>query len=672
MRTIRNWTIRRRLLSAFLGLLIPFLALAGIAGMGLRTIWLSVMEMYDVATIKQQMLSDVESSLDRLDDALRDFGRAETPVEGVELAQSVAQLHVAVARIQPGLFDHSGERTLLAAIKSRGGQIESLSQKIIRGARLAGTASTVGKLEVIRRHVNDASAILNQAQAIVLREMKEDRQRVSRTIKRILALGLATFILSGGGGVILALTLSTSLSRPVLAIVEKSRRMAEGDLSQRINIQAGGELGEAARAFNEMAERLEASTGEVARLYEEVRRYATELEGRVRERTAELEEALRVKAQFLANMSHELRTPLNFILGFSDLLQRGTGGALTPKQAHYVENIQRGGKWLFELVGNILDLSLAGGGANGLRLEAVPLAPLIQEILDMVTVQAEHRRLELITHLDPRLAVVVADRRKLAQIVANLVMNAVKFTPEGGTVRVTARHVERPADRTAGSSQPLDGSTGEGESVEITVEDTGIGIRPEHLHLIFRGFTQVDASDTRKYGGAGLGLALVRRLVDLHGGRVWAESAALGRGARFVVRLPRLTVPRPKHILMVENEAVTRDALSTALEQVGYLVERASTGAAALAALASQSLDLLILDIVLPDVEGWEVLRQVRGQKQTRDLPVLVLTGLESVQADEALARGADEFLAKPISAQVLGETVGRLLRPTPATKVTE
>ena len=201
-----------------------------------------------------------------------------------------------------------------------------------------------------------------------------------------------------------------------------------------------------------------------------------------------------------------------------------------------------------------------------------------------------------------------------------------------------------------------------GEWVEIVVQDSGIGLRPQDLEAIFQPFHQVDSSETRAYSGAGAGLALVRQLVGLHGGRVRAESAGPGLGSRFVVTLPRLEPARPLRVLVVEDEVSVLEALTIALRHAGYEVDGTPEGTDALRRLTEAPPGLMILDLGLPDVDGREILRQVRGAAQTRDLPVLVLTGLERVEAQEILALGANEFLTKPVSSRVLVETVGRLL----------
>jgi signal transduction histidine kinase/CheY-like chemotaxis protein len=403
---------------------------------------------------------------------------------------------------------------------------------------------------------------------------------------------------------------------------------------------------------------------ENAQLYEAVQQHSSVLEARIKERTGELEKALRAKAEFLATMSHELRTPLNAVIGFADLLQQGTAGSLTPKQARYVSRIFAGGKHLLGLISDILDLSLLEVGKSTLQTEAIPLAPLVQEAVDLFSVQAGQKQLEVSTALDPSLSAVIGDRRKLSQILVNLVGNAVKFTPDAGRITVTARRVSRESGRIGETVHRVsDSPVPHGSDlVEIRVTDTGIGIRPEDLERVFLGFQQLDSSEGRRYAGAGIGLALVRKLVDLHGGQVWAESEGLGRGSAFVVRIPPLELARRKRILVLEDEAPILEAVSLALEDAGYAVERAQTGTQALAAVARESPDLLILDIGLPDMDGWEILKRLRGREQTRMLPVLVLTGLGDVQAWQAHALGANEFLAKPVSIRILVDTATRLL----------
>jgi len=236
----------------------------------------------------------------------------------------------------------------------------------------------------------------------------------------------------------------------------------------------------------------------------------------------ELDQAGKLKDQFLANVSHELRTPLNSVIGFSELLLTGQveGAALSDTQRDYLETISRNGRHLLQLINELLDLSKIAAGRMDLRLEAVPLDALLREAVDSVRAQLEARRHRLALEPAPEPVSVRADRGRVLQILLNLLSNAIKFTPDGGHVMLTAR-VE-------------DG----GRHVRVAVRDTGIGIAPEDRAKLFQEFVQLDAAPSRRYEGTGLGLALSKRLVELHGGAIGVESA-LGQGSTFWFTLPR-------------------------------------------------------------------------------------------------------------------------------------
>jgi signal transduction histidine kinase/CheY-like chemotaxis protein len=265
-----------------------------------------------------------------------------------------------------------------------------------------------------------------------------------------------------------------------------------------------------------------------ARLYEAQRTAAIQLEATVEDRTRELKaanlqlaEASRQKSRFLANMSHELRTPLNSVIGFSDLLLEQTAGPLTEKQARFLTNIHNSGKHLLQLISDILDLSKVEAGKVVLQPEPLPVAATLEDILVIARGLAHKKAQTIEAQLDPELPPLQADPVRLKQILFNLLSNAIKFTPDGGRVTVTARRTSHP-----------------GEFVEIAVADTGIGIKADDLPRLFQEFVQLEAAATHHNEGTGLGLALTRRLVELHGGRIWAESLGEGRGSTFTVVLP--------------------------------------------------------------------------------------------------------------------------------------
>ncbi len=269
-----------------------------------------------------------------------------------------------------------------------------------------------------------------------------------------------------------------------------------------------------------------ASALENARLHEQVKRHAEELERKVEERTqalkvanAQLAAASRHKSEFLASMSHELRTPLNSILGFAELLHDQTFGPLNEKQQRYVHNILVSGKHLLALINDILDLSKVEAGKLEFRPEPFDLKEALEGSLTVVASAASKKNLTLSLEVDQRLSTLTADPARFKQILYNLLSNAVKFTPEGGRVTVTARPVE-------------------GTFVEIRVQDTGIGIRPEDLPKLFQEFTQLRSPLSKPHEGTGLGLALTKKLVERQGGRIWAESEGEGKGSTFTFLLP--------------------------------------------------------------------------------------------------------------------------------------
>ena len=271
--------------------------------------------------------------------------------------------------------------------------------------------------------------------------------------------------------------------------------------------------------------------GNLKRLIPAVERELREAEGRRERKRLEeevrhkqrLEDILRFKSEFIANMSHELRTPLNSIIGFSELLEDQLAGPLTEKQRGYVHNVWTSGRHLLDLINDILDLSKIEAGKIELHMETSSLREGLVAALTIVRPQAAKKRISLRSEIVAETRV-TADPLRLKQIVYNLLSNAIKFTPEGGQVSVAARTVED-------------------AFVEIAVTDTGVGIRAEDLPKLFREFSQVGGEYASEQHGTGLGLALSKRLVELHGGQIWVESEGENKGSTFAFRLPLLGVP---------------------------------------------------------------------------------------------------------------------------------
>ncbi len=382
---------------------------------------------------------------------------------------------------------------------------------------------------------------------------------------------------------------------------------------------------------------------------------------------AELARATRLKDEFLAGMSHELRTPLNAILGLSEALQEEVYGELTHKQRKSLVTIEQSGRHLLELINEILDLSKIESGKMELQIAPVSLESLCESSLTLVKQQAHQKNINLNSKIadseslgrsTSRLWDIEADERRIRQVLVNLLSNAVKFTPEGGEV-----WLEVEADS-------------ESEILQFSVSDTGIGIAKENLDKLFKPFVQLDSSLSRRYAGTGLGLALVRRLVELHGGSVSVESE-LGKGSRFTVTLPwkdsepmtpnprdreqlELELPSIRRALIIEDTQPAAKQIARYMAELDAAVEIYPQGEGAVEAALDYNPDVIILDILLPYLSGWEVLVQLKANPQTQQIPVLIVSVVD--ERSRALALGASESLLKPISREQLQSALSQIL----------
>jgi len=380
-------------------------------------------------------------------------------------------------------------------------------------------------------------------------------------------------------------------------------------------------------------------------------------------------EATRAKSQFLANMSHELRTPLNAIIGIAEMLHEEAGEEGDEAYVEPLGRIKGAGGHLLALINDILDLSKIEAGRIELENSEFEVASLVSGVTTMAKPLAERNGNRFVIDCPGDVGTIEADVTRARQIVFNLISNACKFT-ENGTVTLSVRRLASEA----------------GEQVSIAVADTGIGITPEQMAKLFQEFSQADASTTRKYGGTGLGLAISRRLAQLMGGDIAVESAP-GKGSTFTLTLP---VERPatvltteaaevaaaagdeaaagssRLVLVVDDDATARELIARHLRRDGFEVAEAAGGPEALGLARRLRPAVITLDVLMPEVDGWQVLRTLKADPLTAAIPVVMVTILDERGRGQAL--GAADYLAKPVSREALREAVGRLLpQPTGA-----
>ncbi len=368
------------------------------------------------------------------------------------------------------------------------------------------------------------------------------------------------------------------------------------------------------------------------------------------------------KSQFLANMSHELRTPLNSVIGFANILMKNKGQNLESQQLQYLERIQENGTHLLTLINDILDLSKIEAGRVDLELQPVALGPLVRETLQQLGSQLPSPRVRLLADEPGDLQPALTDPKRLKQVLINLVGNALKFTERGSiTVRIVP--------------------DGEGRPVRVDVVDTGVGIPPERQQAVFEAFQQADNSTQRRFGGTGLGLTISRSLLQAMGYSLTLESE-VGKGSTFRIHLttgeaapsarpagaPRPVRPprpsvmageRPPRILLIDDDADSRILLGQYLEDLGCVVTPAASGAEGLRSARAHPPDLITLDLLMPETDGWEVLRLLKDDPMLAQIPVVVLS-IIAVESRSDL-RGADAVLNKPVDRQALEQVLTRL-----------
>ncbi|HSB61984.1 MAG TPA: response regulator, partial [Vicinamibacteria bacterium] len=473
--------------------------------------------------------------------------------------------------------------------------------------------------------------------------------------------GILAVVMAGSlfGAYLLSRRLQRLISGPVLHLAEiEGRVYREKDYSLRAVKEADDELGSLIDGFNEMLREIQNRDAELTVAKEAA------------------EQANRTKSSFLANMSHELRTPLNAIIGYSEMLQEEAEDRDQDELVPDLKKIHGAGKHLLALINDILDLSKIESGKMELFLEAFEVPAVVREVESTIKPLVQKNRNRLEVQLAPEVGTMRADVTRVRQVLFNLLSNAAKFT-EDGRIGLEV------------SASVVDGV----ESVLFAVSDTGIGLTAEQQSRLFQAFSQADSSTARKYGGTGLGLVISRRFAQMMGGDIEVASE-VGKGSVFTVRLPRQVADRKAAaasqaaaaaaaaptvvvapavaaalaggttVLVVDDDANARELLARGLEKEGFRVALAASGQEGLGLARELRPDLIALDVIMPGMDGWSVLRALKADRETADIPVVMVSMLDSKEMGIAL--GASDYVLKPIDRDRLASVLRKYRCPNP------
>jgi signal transduction histidine kinase/CheY-like chemotaxis protein len=440
--------------------------------------------------------------------------------------------------------------------------------------------------------------------------------------------------------------LQRRVTRPVGELALAANRAEKGDYGGRVSVRGKDEIGQLARAFNQMSSAIASDIGAREKVAKEL--------AQAREAA---DTANHAKSAFLANMSHELRTPMNAILGYSEMLMEDAVDEGNEESAADLQKIHTAGKHLLALINDVLDLAKVEAGKMDVHVESFSIPQTLEEVAATVDTLLEKNDNRLHVEVDPSLGEMRADITKLRQTLFNLLSNAAKFTHRG-EIRLAARAVQE-----AGV-----------DWVEMSVSDSGIGIPTEKLDHVFEEFSQAEETTTRNYGGTGLGLSISRRFCRMMGGDIQVESV-VGEGSTFTIRLPLevapeeigvddtpvAVVPVPdaeRTVLVVDDDPNALDLIGRTLQGAGVRVVTASDGREAVRMARSLLPVAITLDVMMPGMDGWEVLRELKAEPATRDIPVIMVTMTDDRSLGYAL--GATEFLTKPVERAQLVELLDR------------
>ena len=551
-------------------------------------------------------------------------------------------------------------------------------------------------------------------------EMIFSTQRLKDDIKKMVYLVIIFTIIVIILRLISDYVFTTAITKPIASLVTATEAVADGDLSHMIDVSSTNEVGKLASSFNRMIvalkdrdeeilfqhqklqknyKKLEDSHKELNDAYKslsdttrELEGYKKELEEKVKVRTSELNETHlklqdsyaklkevdRLKSEFLANMSHELRTPLNSIIGFSMVILKGIDGPITELQRTDLTAIHQSGQHLLTIINDILDLSKIESGKMELMKEVIDVGRIAEDVISTASALIRGKPVNLLMELEGGLPLIHADKTRIRQVMLNMFSNAVKFT-DNGEIKLKVRKVkyddisliEKNPDSYCSKRTTLR----DGDFILVSVKDSGIGIKRDDMPKVFEEFRQIDSSSIRKEGGTGLGMAISRKFIELHGGEIWVESR-FGNGSTFHFIIPvgevvvcewkgkaekeiTMTDKSERVVMVIDDEANSITLFSKILEREGYKVIGIQSPENAVEQVMEIKPDIIILDVIMPGIDGWDIIQRLKSNPQTKEIPVIFC----SIVADKKLgfSLGASEYLVKPVRDEDLIRALNRL-----------
>jgi len=613
----RDWSIRVKLMTGFMLTSIVALLIA-----------VTAIAFYDFAVFKSRVLADAN--------VLAGIMGANTASSIVFNDRDAARATLSALRAQPrivagAVFDKDGN---LFAEYHRTGSGHDAHIETPQAAN-GLTANAVVATHPIEFNGTRVGTVYLQSD---LGAVRERIRTYVLLLPVVVAMALAVaFFLSG--------ILQRMISRPILNLLAVEKQVSrDRDYTLRAEAEGDDEVGKLIDGFNEMLTEIRARDAEL--------RIAKE----------KAESANKTKSAFLANMSHELRTPLNAIIGYSEMLQEDAADNGHDDLLPDLQKVHSAGRHLLELINDILDLSKIEAGRMELSFETFELAPLLDDLASTVRPLLEQNGNRLTSDRQPGLREMVADPMRVRQVLLNLLSNATKFTKKGTVSLSVARS---------------------GDWIDFAVRDTGIGMTEEQISRLFEAFVQADSSTTRQYGGTGLGLAISQRFAMMMGGRIDVVSSP-GRGTTFTVRLPadvadhyrlegpddererqRLAAGRQEAtILVIDDDRIVRDLMVRMLNREGFRVVTAWGGREGLRLAKEIKPSLITLDVIMPEVDGWSTLNQLKADPELADIPVILITMIDDRQ--KAFTLGAADYMVKPIDRERLSHIINRFVCEQP------